>query len=243
VKEIASIFRSANNRVSPVLLQYVVRRPAVASVGASTVASDSAPTIILLHGYGADEYDLLSFAEAFDPRFLTISIQGPYALPQGGRAWYDLRATLTGFTPDDPTRLASETKLATDLPEIVKLEGGNLNNLFILGFSQGAAMTYSLVGKGLLNAESIQLRGVITLSGYIPEDTKVAIQNKDLSGQRFFVGHGLHDELIPSVAADTAESILTSAKASVEKRLYPIPHGVNELELADVAQWLARILE
>jgi phospholipase/carboxylesterase len=205
--------------------------------------TEAPPTIVFLHGYGADEYDLLSFADAFDPRFLTISFQGPYALPQGGRSWYDLRATLTGFTPDDQTRFASETLLAHDLPEIVKLEGGDLQNIFILGFSQGAAMTYSLVGKGLLNQDEVQLRGIITLSGYIPEDTKYALQTKDLSGSRFFVGHGLYDELIPSAAADIAEGILTSAKASVEKRLYPIPHAVSEPELTDVASWLARILE
>src|ERR1051325_8494878 len=101
----------------------------------------------MLHGYGADEYDLVSIASHLDPSLLTISIQAPIVLDWGGYAWYGLTQTPTGLRGDDESKKASEEKLIASLPEIIKKENGDPQNVFLLGFSQGTAMSYSLLGR------------------------------------------------------------------------------------------------
>ena len=54
-------------------------------------------TLVLLHGFGADEHDLLPIAHELDPRLRAVSLQAPLALAQGGRAWFDLQQTPAGF--------------------------------------------------------------------------------------------------------------------------------------------------
>src|SRR3954464_4633645 len=57
-------------------------------------------TMVLLHGYGADEHDLLSIAPALDPRLRAVSLQGPLALGGPMRAWFSLVQDARGLSFD-----------------------------------------------------------------------------------------------------------------------------------------------
>src|ERR671933_1297952 len=75
-------------------------------------------TLVLLHGFGADEHDLLPLAEELDPRFRVISLQAPIALDFGGRAWFNLEQTPDGFA-FDPDEVAEAARLAREAIEEV----------------------------------------------------------------------------------------------------------------------------
>ena len=60
---------------------YIVRQPSV-----SPVAGEEPDLLILLHGYGSNEEDLMGLASYLDPRFHIVSIRAPVALDQGDRA-------------------------------------------------------------------------------------------------------------------------------------------------------------
>ncbi len=193
----------------------------------------------MLHGYGADAHDLMGLADALDPNLLVISIQAPNRLDWGGYAWHNLYPAAIGFREDSESRLTSEKMLATDIQKIIELECGSIKNVTLLGFSQGAAMCYGLILRQQLHTTGLGIERVIALSGYIPEDAeRVSILPPPIP--RFFIGHGRFDELVKPEAADEAELILTNLGATIEKHLYPIPHGISDEEVVDVADWMSK---
>jgi phospholipase/carboxylesterase len=200
------------------------------------------PTIIVLHGFGADEYDLLPIASHLDPSLLVISIQAPIELHWGGYAWYNLEQTPEGLRGDNPTRILSEESLIESLPEIVAKESGDLQNIFILGFSQGAAMAFSLIGRHDLSELRMKIHGVIILSGYVPDDVRAVIIHKDLSEIPFFISHGTYDELIPIQALENSTAILEHTGSKIFAKEYETGHGLTEETVSDIRNWMKPLL-
>jgi phospholipase/carboxylesterase len=192
-------------------------------------------TVIVLHGYGANEYDLLPIAESI-PDIKIISLRAPIELPWGGYAWYDLEQTPQGLRGDEVSRKANEVLLRISLTDILQKEQADLNNIFILGFSQGAAMSYALLTSDF-STDGINIKGVMALSGYLPNETKELLQEKNLGGLPIFISHGEFDELITPAALDEATSLLSTAGAEVVANKYPIGHGVNDAVIDDLVQW------
>jgi phospholipase/carboxylesterase len=194
--------------------------------------------LLILHGYGADEKDLLSLAEDLDARFLSISLQAPIPLSWGGYAWYHLQQTPRGILPDDVSRLESEELVTGSLAGIIAKEGGDPEHVILMGFSQGAAVCYSLLARYDLAKFGIKVRAAIALSGYVPRDVLEPLASKDLTDFPVFISHGENDDLIPSVALQEAEKLLNQSGADVRAELYPIGHGVSPEVLLDIKDWL-----
>src|SRR5207302_9286913 len=110
---------------------YTIRPP-------KTESPSPPPVLIIMHGYGADEFDLLPIASHLDPSLLTISIQAPIELDWGGFSWYHLEQTTEGLRGDHTTRIQSEELVIKSLPEIIANLNGNPKNIFLMGISQGA---------------------------------------------------------------------------------------------------------
>jgi phospholipase/carboxylesterase len=200
------------------------------------------PVLIILHGYGADEFDLLPIGSQLDPSFLLISFQAPIELGWGGYAWYQLTQTPTGLRSDDASRKKSEELLVKDLPLVIAKEGGNPSRVYLMGFSQGAAICYSLMGCHDLSEQRLAIKGVIAMSGYISDDVKEPLKKRDLSQIPFFLSHGTDDELIPPIAMQTAKKILEEAGAKTFAKEYETGHGLTEETVSDIRNWLSKLL-
>lgn len=196
------------------------------------------PVLVVLHGYGTDEYDLLPIAEQIGEQYLIISLQAPIERPNGGHAWYDLIQTENGIIPDDLTRHESEEMLVASLANIINQEGGDVNRVVLIGFSQGAAVIYSLLTVYDLKNYGITPIASINMSGYIPRDILEAISEKRFDGFPFFISHGEFDELIPMQALGEAEKLLTQQGADVTARMYPVGHGVLPETVEDIISWM-----
>ena len=201
------------------------------------------PVLIVLHGYGADECDLLSIAEEIAPNFLTISLRAPIPLAQGGYAWYHLTQTESGLHPDDLSRHESEDAVARNLSAIVDREGGDPNEVVLMGFSQGAAICYSLLITYQLQNYGITPRASINMSGYLPRDILHALDQKHFEGFPFFISHGEFDDLIPPMAMNEAEDLLSKHGAIVTTHLYGTGHGVIPETIADIADWMKETIK
>ena len=188
------------------------------------------PTLILLHGRGTDENDLLGLASSFDPRLLIVSVRAPYRFPYGGYTWFDL---------DEQNRMDADqliegcSALIGCLEDIQLKYPVDLKHLFLFGFSMGAMMslTVSLSNPNRFN-------GVIAHSGLLPQDNKLKYQWNDLNGTSFFIAHGTLDPIVPVELSRQAHKRLMEAKADVTYREYPIPHTISEESLSDTADWL-----
>ena len=216
-------------------MNYTVRRPQNQTVLLPSI-------LVIFHGYGADEFDLLPIASQLDPDLLIVSIQAPIKLNWGGYAWYELTQTPNGLCGDDQSRKRSEELLMAELPSIIAKEGGNPNQVYLMGFSQGAAMCYSVIGRYDLSELELTVRAVIIMSGYIPEDVKEPLRKKDLSRIPFFLSHGTDDELIPPIAMQKAKAILEEAGAKTFAKEYETGHGLTEETVSDIRNWLSKLL-
>jgi phospholipase/carboxylesterase len=191
------------------------------------------PGLLMLHGRGADEHDLLGLAGALDPRLLVVSARAP--LPLGwGHHWYEL---LDIGRPDLETFARSLSLLHEFIPQVVAGYNIDPQRLYLLGFSQGAMMS----GAVVLTRPELAA-GAVLLSGYLPLHAGPPIQEERLAGYPFFVAHGSHDPVIPVAFGREARDFLTRAGTDLTYREYPSDHRIVEPELAEVAAWLtARI--
>src|SRR5436190_9483078 len=65
------------------------------SVNPPASGAEHPPVLILLHGYGSNESDLLDMSKSFDKNFITFSLRAPFATNNGGFSWYEVE-----FLPD-----------------------------------------------------------------------------------------------------------------------------------------------
>lgn len=214
-------------------LQYTVREPKNPTDGQT-------PAIIVLHGYGANELDLIPVATAASDRHKVISLRAPIELPWGGYAWYHLEQSIQGLRADLESRLRSETLVMEALPTLIEQEGLDADRIVLMGFSQGSAMCYSLIARHDLGTIGITLQGVAAMSGYIPRDALEPLAAKNLNGLPMFLSHGEYDELIPFISLDEARTQLTRAGANVTADIYEIGHGIDEDVLGDLHRWFSK---
>ena len=123
-------------------------------------AGAPAGALVLLHGRGADEYDLYPLLDSLDPerRLLGITPRGPLSLPPGGAHWY----RLGGIPTPDPETFFSSFEAVAAFLDALPLP---LGQVVLGGFSQGAVMTWALgLGRGRPRPAAI-----MALSGFMPE--------------------------------------------------------------------------
>src|SRR5207302_10833423 len=93
-------------------------------------------TLVLLHGFGADQHDLLPLARDLDPSLRVISLAAPIALEQGGRAWYRLQEGPQGIS-FDAREVLEAGNIALEAVEEIARESPDP---ILCGFSQGGGM-------------------------------------------------------------------------------------------------------
>jgi phospholipase/carboxylesterase len=193
-------------------------------------------TAVLLHGYGADERDLLPLAAELDPGLFAISLRAPLAMPFGGRAWFSLEQTGDGFAFDAREVRRAAKSVSAELAAIAQEHGGPP---LVIGFSQGA-------GVGLLCAleRPASVRAVLSFSGVPPEPALFAPQapappdTRLAEGLPVFAAHGRFDPLLPLEIGRRTRELLTAAGCALTWREYPIGHEICSEELADARNWL-----
>jgi phospholipase/carboxylesterase len=192
------------------------------------------PALLLLHGRGADEVDLFGLADALDPRLVVISARAPFRLGPGYH-WYEL----VDIGRPEPETFAAGFGLLRDFVEhVIERYAIDPARLYLLGFSQGAMMT----GAYIL-AQPSRVAGAIVLSGYLPLNAGLSNNAAGLRGKPFFVAHGTQDPVIPIAFGRQTRDYLEQAGAELTYREYPMAHFVSEVELEDLADWLAAHLD
>ena len=192
------------------------------------------PTLILLHGRGTDENDLLGLTPAFDPRMLVVSVRAPYRFPYGGYTWFDLDDQSEGNIDQ---LLAGRDALLRCVDELQENYPVDSKRIFLFGFSMGAMMSLavSLSSPG-------RFKGVVAHSGLLPHSDQLQYQWDDVRGISFFIAHGAHDPIVPIELGRQAYERLHRAHANVLYHEYPLQHTISEESLGDAARWLQQFL-
>lgn len=207
---------------------------------------DPTACIVVLHGLGADGSDFVPVAEALDlsaigpVRFVfphapvrPVTINGGYRM----RAWYDVLGTEIQRREDDAGLRDSLAAVSALLDREVA-RGMPASRMVLMGFSQGCAMTLL---AGLRYPQ--RLAGLVGLSGYLPlAATTAAERSPANAGTPLFLAHGTHDPVVVFERGVRSRDELRALGQPVEWHEYPIEHSVSPEEIADLNEFLLKVL-
>jgi phospholipase/carboxylesterase len=197
------------------------------------------PLLLMLHGVGANERDLLPLAPELDSRLRILSLRAPLTRGPNSYAWFMVAFLPTGFKIA-PEQLDASRKLVVEfIRAAVERYDADPERVYLLGFSQGAiaSLTVALTEPELL-------AGVIALSGRIPPEAEPWIVAPErTAGLPVFLAHGRQDSVIPYEWAERARPILERQRVALEYHAYDMDHHIGAQTLADLTAWLSAHLD
>jgi phospholipase/carboxylesterase len=201
-------------------------------------AGDPEGLLVLHHGRGTEEGDLIGLADFLDPqrRLRVVAPRAPLQLPGSpGFHWYVVPAV--GY-PDRETFEAAREALAELHDELWEETGVGADRTVLGGFSMGAVMSYAMgLGAGRPAAA-----GILAFSGFVPAVEGREPAFADRAGTRAFISHGRRDPVIGIEFAERARELLEGGGLDVTYRESELGHQIDPAHLRDAAGWLAEVL-
>ena len=196
-------------------------------------AGEPEGALVLLHGRGTDEFDLLPLLEALDPerRLVGLAPRAPLSLPPSGAHWYIVRQV--GY-PDAATFYASFRELSAWLDATCDELGIPWERIGLGGFSMGAVMSYA-TGLGVGRPTPA---GIMALSGFIPTVEGFELELERAKDLPLAIAHGTEDPVISVEFGRDARRRLDEAGAEVTYWESPVPHTIDSAILPDLRHWL-----
>jgi len=203
-------------------------------------------TVLWLHGLGADGHDFApivpQLVESHERplRFVfphapvrPVTINGGMAM----RAWYDILGFNRGVPHDEVGIRASDAEVRA-LIQRENQRGIPTNRIVLGGFSQGGAIS---LFSGPRYPE--KLAGIMALSCYmLLEDLLPTERTKVNYATPVFLAHGNQDPVVDFRRGLEAKQLLEAGGYPVEWHPYVMPHSVCPQEVADIANWLRKVL-
>ena len=211
-----------------------ISRPARQPVGGNQ------PAILLLHGFGANEQDLLGLAPYLDPRFHILSARAPLTMGPQMFAWYALNFLADGsFEIDEEEARESVAVLRRFIDEAIDTYELDREQFYLVGFSQGA-----IQGSAILLTEPEAVAGLVAMSGRWPVmiDDEIAGPAR-LAGKPVLAVHGLYDPVIQIRYGHEVRDKWGALPVDFTYEEYPMAHEISADSLALVRQWLQARLE
>jgi len=194
--------------------------------------------LVLHHGRGTDESDLLGLADFLDParRLRVVTPRAPLQLPGSpGYHWY--LVPRVGY-PDPETFAAARAALAELHDSLWEETGIGPERTVLGGFSMGAVMSYATG----LSAERPAVAGILAFSGFVPTVEGWEPSLADRTETKAFVSHGRNDPVIGVEFAERARELLSSGGLDVTYRESELGHQIDPAHLREAAIWLGDVL-
>jgi phospholipase/carboxylesterase len=194
--------------------------------------------LVLHHGRGTDERDLLGLASALDPegRLLVAAPRAPLVLPGlPGYHWYVVPRV--GY-PDRQTFHAARAALSATHDRIWEDTDLGPERTILGGFSMGAVMSYAAA----LSADRPPVAGILAFSGFVPTVESWQPSFEDRDGSRAFVAHGRADPVIPVEFGRSARELLEAGGLPVEYRESDVGHQIDQEVLPAAVDWVGAVL-
>jgi len=194
--------------------------------------------LVLHHGRGADEHDLLGLADVLDPRqrLHVVTPGGPLVLPGWpGRHWYVVPRV--GF-PDKDTFAAAYSALTDFHDELFERTGVGPERTVLGGFSMGSVMSYALG----LGADRPAPAGLLIFSGFIPSVEGWQPSLTDRQGLPVFIAHGRRDPVMDVQFARTAREQLEQGGLRVDYHESDAAHHIDPAHVGPAVEWVDGVL-
>lgn len=164
------------------------------------------PVLLMLHGWTGDENSMWIFAPHLPKNALMISPRGLYTTRGSGYSWHPDISKPWPWVDDFLPAVDSLFEVITS----ENFQDGSFSELYIIGFSQGAALAYMM---SIMHPEKVA--SVAGLFGFLPDGASAWLGPDRLRGLPVFITHGTEDGLVPIERARMSVGILESAGAAV----------------------------
>jgi predicted esterase len=187
----------------------------------------SGETLIVLHGTGGDENDLIGIGQAVAPGAAILSPRGNVS--ENGAPRFFKRLAEGVFDPKEVRSRADE--LARFIRAAIKRYSLDATRIYALGYSNGAniASTAMFIEPGLLQG-AILFRPMLVFE---PDATS------DLSGSSVFISAGRMDPIVPVTSVERLIELLEASHAEVTVKWQLAGHNLAPSEVREAAEWLA----
>jgi phospholipase/carboxylesterase len=201
-------------------------------------AAAPAGLLVLHHGRGTEERDLLGLADALDPerRLRMVTPRAPLSLPGSpGYHWY--LVPRVGY-PDHDSFHAARGALAELHDQLWEETGVGPERTVLGGFSMGSVMSYAMA----LGADRPAVAGILAFSGFVPvvDGWQPSFEGREAT--RAFLAHGRRDPIMEVGFAQRARDLLEAGGLAVEYRESDVGHRIDPSHLADATVWLGQTL-
>jgi phospholipase/carboxylesterase len=190
--------------------------------------------LVLHHGRGTDERDLLGLADLLDPerRLHVVTPRAPLVLAgSSGYHWY--LVPRVGY-PDRETFQAACGALAELHDGLWEQTGIAPSRTVLGGFSMGTVMSYAMA----LSGDRPAVAGILAFSGFVPSVEGWQPRFGDRQGTRAFIAHGRRDPIIEIGFAQRARKLLEEGGLSVEYHESDVAHQIDPADLPLATEWL-----
>ena len=187
-------------------------------------------TLLLLHGTGGNEHDLIPLGREIDPAAAILSPRGKVL--ENGMPRFFRRLAEGFFDEEDLKRRTHE--LADFVGAAAQHYEFAADKIVAVGYSNGANIAASLL---LLRPET--LRAAVLFRAMVP---LVPEKLPDLSSARLWIGAGNQDPIIPISETQRLVELLRRARADVTIRFVNAGHGLTDGEIEIARLWLAELM-
>ncbi|RQR35975.1 alpha/beta hydrolase [Burkholderia sp. Bp9142] len=193
--------------------------------------------LLLLHGVGGNETNLLNLASMIDPRIEIAFVRGPLTFGPDQHAWFPVRFGPNGPEIDAARADASRVQLIALLRALRARDDANESPVLpavIAGFSQGGIMSASVA----LTSPADVAAFAVLCGRILPEIDPLIASRDALSLLHALVVHGRFDDKLPVAWANTADAKLTSLGVAHDTRIYDAGHELTPEMAGDFSRWV-----
>jgi phospholipase/carboxylesterase len=200
-------------------------------------AGEADGLLVLHHGRGADEHDLLGLADVLDPerRLHVVTPRAPLTLGGPGFHWYVVPRV--GY-PDHDTFHTAYRALADFHDELWQRTGIEPERTVFGGFSMGSVMSYALG----LGADRPAPAGILAFSGFVPAVDGWRPDLASRRGVRAFIAHGRRDPVMEIGFARRARDLLEEGGLPIEYHESDAGHHIDPAHVPAAIAWLDRAI-
>ena len=187
------------------------------------------PTAVLLHGRLGNEDVMWLFRRVVPRPWLVVA---PRAIVPEGTRGFSWHAQPHGQWPELAAFNPAVEALTRFLTALPRLYNADPDRLYLIGFSQGAAVSFAAALR-----QPALARGIAGLVGFVPRVAPEAVAGR-LNGLPVFMAAGEQDTTVPPEESRRAAAVLRAAGADLDYREYPTEHKLTPAALDDLQAWL-----
>ena len=191
-------------------------------------SNKQAPVIVLLHGTGGNEHDLLQLAEIISPESSVLSLRG--SVLENGMPRFFRRLAEGVF--DEADLVLRTGELRDFLAEAAAKYGLDRSNMVAVGYSNGANIAASLIFH-----EELSFKGAVLHHPMVP---RRGVNIPGLGGMPVFIGAGTNDRICAPHETEELQGLLSGAGADVQLHWESYGHQLTGTEVGAAAEWFAK---